>query len=78
MKEIERIIDKFTVDKPYLYKTDRRDLAKAIEQYVIKAIPKERTCSIHEDNPKSYIGGCNCLENKVFNECIAELRKGLK
>ena len=37
MNDIERIIDKFTLGKLYLYKTDRKELAKAIEQFVIKA-----------------------------------------
>lgn len=37
MKEIERIIDKFTLNKPYLYKVDRKKLSELLEQYVIKA-----------------------------------------
>ncbi len=37
MKEIERIIDKFTLNKPYLYSSDRKKLSGLLEQYVIKA-----------------------------------------
>lgn len=76
MTDIERIIDKFTVDKPYLYKTDRGHLAEEIEQYVIKARIKE--CQdwldyfkAQDDDQRIYL-----LENH-FEKHITELKKGL-
>lgn len=81
MKEIERIIDK---DYRLLRKdkrmtgTEVQDLAKAIEQEIIKAIPKERNRNKdipqHKKTQSQYY---ESLEDYGFNQCIAELNKQL-
>lgn len=97
MKEIERMIEDevipLVMDLVQEYgkfesipgNVFTKAVAKDIEQYVIKAIPKKKEISKFEMKMLS-VPLCKCCElphgnlhdRLVYNECIAELKKGLK
>jgi hypothetical protein len=69
LREIDDIVGDFTEFNGNTFVcNDPVALSKAIEQYVIKAIPKKKRLTGHEQDEK----------RKGFNECIAELKKGLE
>lgn len=79
MKEIERII-KRCVDTSYheLFPSELKEITKAIEQYVIKAIPKDiqHPTELYTDIIQKYDASTAFVTG--YKACIAELKKGLK